>query len=289
VVTPTGERVPVAAPAATWHRGGVSRLLLASVFAVVALTSCAGGGGKSVDEATAFTWETTLDQGGMGYVLTVDGTVGDDVAAYSLQVEPLVPEDGAGSDDAIAALAGVAVNGLADDGGTATSLGPVDPDGETLVRVRGGERWYRNPWLLGELADVMGDAEWVRVPAGGAVLVDLATSVLNERYDESLRRLLDLVAQDRDVTAPELTGAELDETLTPWIGLAGPAYPIGAAAEVTGDAEEGEVSWRDETTGVDGRPTTMAGTVRWAPSTAGAPEAPEPVVDVAELVAGLGG
>jgi len=239
---------------------------------------------------TSFVWTTTLDQGGVGYELTVGGAVGSSHAIYSLQVEPILGGGGAPGDDAVAALAASAVNGFADDG-VQTSVGPVDPDGQTEVVVLGDDRWYRNPWLLDEAADPLDGASWVRVGRGDAVLADVATAVLNERYDVAVRDLLDAVAAGRPVQAPapDERSAELDEVLTPWIGLRGPAYPVGAEASVTGDVERGRVSWQDElTVAEDGIDAVMAGTVEWGATTLARPVEPGPSVDVDRVVAALG-
>jgi hypothetical protein len=306
----TGGALPSAprrhAPA--WQRVAVRswwRLVL--VGAVVALVAGAcgdddageagepGSGSGDGEPVTAFVWETVLDQDGYGYVLTVEGVVGDDFADYTMQVEPLVADGGDDFADYLAFVAGVAVNGYAEPGqGVATSEGEIATDSRTEVRVLGAERWYRNPWVLDEASFALGDAEWVRVPAGEAVIADLVTAVLNERYDEAVRRLLAVVAAGEPLEAPtpEEMSTELDEVLTPWIGLAGPAYPIGAPATVSGDADEGEASWRQELTyEPDGADGELRGTVRWRPTTSPRPEAPAAgdAVDVSELTAGLGG
>lgn len=244
--------------------------------------------------ATAFTWETTFDQAGTGYVLTVVGAVTDDEATYDLHVDPLLPDDPAGGEDFTAYLATASVNGFAEPGdGVLTSTGEeVSLDGRTEVRVRGTERWYRSPWAAEVAGHVLGDVAWVRVPAGEPVIIDIATALFNERYDGALRRLLGAVGDGSppEAPTPDQAGSELDEVLGPWVGLAGPAYPMGAAARVTGDATEGSAEWSDDLTaagdGVDGR---LAGRVRWQPTTADLPRVPTSAVDIADLTAEFAG
>lgn len=274
--------------------------MLVLVVLVAPVAACGdddGGDGAAPTSApgapaTSFVWETALDRDGDGYVLTVSGLVGDDHAAYELQVEPLVPEGGAEGADVLGGLAGIAVNGFDDVDGLPTSSGPVDLDGRTEVRVRGEERWYRNPWLLEEAAFALGDAEWVRVPSDEPVIADVVTAVLNERYDDALRRLLDAVEAGTSVEAPtpDEEASELDEILTPWLGLVGSAYPIGAQATATGDAEQGEVTWRQvlepERDGASGE---MRGRVEWDTTTADVPSAPAVSIDVPDLTADLAG
>lgn len=270
------------------------------VVGLLAATACggddAGSDGPAAagaeEQATAFEWETVLDQDGYGYVLTVEGTVGEASATYTMQVEPTFGEQGGDYADVLATLAGTAVNGFAEDGAGVGPGGEIDPDGQTRVVVLGDDRWYRSPWLLDEAVTAMGDAEWVHVPAGEPVIADAVTAVLNERYDDALRRLLASVRDGSPIEAPtpEDSGAELDEVLTPWIGLVGPAYPMGSPATVTGDAAQGEATWRDELTyDPDGADGELRGTIRWRPATAVPPTPPASSIDVAELTAGLGG
>jgi len=272
----------------TWHGEPVRRWWSVLLLAVVAIAACDGGGGDEAAAATAFEWETVLDQGGDGYALTVEGVVGEGWAEYEMRVSldgAAVPPDGLG------VLAGSTVNGYAD-GTAGTGPAGIDPEGRTEVRVVGAERWYRNPWLLDEASFALGDAEWVRIPDRGSVIVDAATAVLNERYDAALDRLLAAVAEGTPVEAPtpEESSAELDEVLTPWVGLAGAAYPMGSAATVTGDERKGEATWRDQLTAdVDGVDGAQGGTVRWRPASGEAPSPPADAIDVAELTAGLGG
>jgi hypothetical protein len=244
------------------------------------------------EPATEFTWTTTLDQAGYGYELTVEGIVGDGHASYSMQVEPILA-GGAGGDDVVAALAATSVNGEAPDGeGVATSLGAVSTDGSTRVAVVGADRWYLNPWLVQQADEGEAAGEWVHVRRGDAVIADIATAVLNERYDEAVRHLLDAVASGSAVEAPTPgeQSSELDETLTPWIGLVGPAFPIGAPATVEGDANAGSASWRHVSTPeVHGVDAVMAGAVRWRSTTEPRTTEPSSAVDVAEITAELGG
>jgi hypothetical protein len=259
-------------------------------------TETGDGGDEAGEDVVEFTWVTTLDQDGFGYVLTVDGFVGEGHAAYTMQVEPLLAEGGGDYEDYLALIAGAAVNGFAGPGeGVETEAGDdISLDGRTEVRVIGDDRWYRNPWLLQEAEFAMGDAEWVRVDRAEDVIADIVTAVLNERYDDAVRRLLDTVGSGATLEAPTPAedSVELDEMLTPWIGLAGPAYPIGAGAETTGDTVEGEARWTQlftyEPDGADGE---MGGVVRWTRGRAQPPEAPAAgdVIDVAEVTAGLGG
>lgn len=272
---------------------------------LVALSACGdddttdtvgdGDGDESGEDVVEFTWVTTLDQDGFGYVLTVDGFVGDGHAAYTMQVEPLLADDPGDYEDYLALIAGAAVNGFAGPGeGVAADGGDISLDGFTEVRVVGDDRWYRNPWLLQEASFAMGEAEWVRVERADDVIVDIVTAVVNERYDDALRRLLDAVGSGTTLEAPTPAedSVELDEMLTPWVGLAGPAYPIGADAEITGDESEGEARWTQvftyEPDGADGE---MGGQVRWTPGRAERPERPAAgdVIEVAEVTAGLGG
>jgi len=241
---------------------------------------------------TTFVWETAVERDGDGYVLRVEGVVGEAHALYTMQVEPLLPEGGGPDADVLAGLAGVAVNGYDDADGIETSSGPVDPEGETEVRVLGEERWYQNPWLLGEAAHAMGEASWVRVPSDEPVIADIVTAVLNERYDDSLRRLLAAVTAGEELVAPspDEESSELDEILTPWVGLAGPAYPFGAEAVVSGDADRGEASWQHELDPArDGASGEMRGHVEWGATELARPPAPGPSIDVADLTAQFAG
>lgn len=275
-------------------RRWIALLLVALAVATTACGDDASDDAPAAGSATAFTWETTFDQAGTGYVLTVVGAITDDEATYDLHVEPRLPEDPAGGDDFTAYLAAASVNGFAEPGdGVRTSTGEeVSLDGRTEVRVRGTERWYRSPWAADVAGHVLGDVAWVRVPAGEPVIIDIATALFNERYDEALRRLLDAVRDGSppEAPTPEEAGSELDEVLGPWVGLAGPAYPQGAAADITGDATEGSAEWQDDLTaaddGVDGH---LAGRVRWQPTTADLPSVPASSIDIADVTAGLGG
>ena len=268
---------------------------LAIVLLGAVLASCGADGPPAelaepeLVEATSFRWRTEVIQDGTGYVLTVGGVVGDDHAVYAMQVEPVL---GAG-DDFLASLAAVTVNGFDEEGGVVTSAGDVSLEGETEVRVLGDERWYRNPWLVDEAADAMDGAEWVRVRSDEAVIADLATAVLNERYDHALRRLLVAVDAGDPIEAPtpDEQASELDEVLTPWVGLRGPAYPVGVDAAVTGDASRGQVEWRQTlTTAEHGFDGTMAGTVEWGgPVDVVRPLEPGPAVEASELAARLEG
>lgn len=236
---------------------------------------------------TAFTWVTTMDVDGSGYVLTVDGDVGDDHAAYTMRVDVLL---GDGVDPSLeSSTAGAAVNGVVEPG---APLDQADPDGVTEVIVDGTDRWYRSPWLLGEASDAMDGAAWVRVvDAGEAVFVaDISRRVLAERHDAALRSLLDLVDAGEQVRAPSASldpGPDpgLDRLLSPWLGLRGPEGSDGAPAVVTGDVTEGSVSW--EQTLPNGR---LAGEVTWEPAdaTPPAPPAPDDVVDLDQLAERFG-
>lgn len=245
-------------------------------------------------EATEVRWTTTYDVDGFGYVLTVEGVVGDDHASYTMHVELLLADDGGDMAELVPGMAGAAVNGFVQGADADAELLGIDPDGRTEVRVVGDARWYRSPWLLVEADFAMGDAEWVRVGRDEEVLLDIVTPVLNERYDEALRALLDDVRTGTPLAAPTPAEAssELDELLTPWIGLAGPAYPIGAPATVTGDADTGEATWAQvltsEPDGVDGE---LRGQVRWSPAEAGPPEPPQPddVTTASEISARFAG
>lgn len=241
------------------------------------------------------TWTTRLDQDGYGYVLVVEGVVGDDHAAYTMQVEPLLGTGGGDYADLLAGMAGLAVNGFAPPGeGVAITGAEIATDGRTEVRVVGDERWYRNPWLLDEAAFAMGDAEWVRVGDDEAAIADLVTAVLNERYDEALRDLLATVDRGAPVEAPPpAAGAtEMDEILTPWIGLAGPEHPLGGEASVQGDAGEGNVTWTQPLTyEPDGTDGELRGEVRWSAGTAAPPTVPadDLVIDLPDLTSRLAG
>lgn len=269
-------------------------LLLATVLVVV-VAACGGGDDAPAPttlatvDVTTFLWETAIDRDGDGYELTVSGAVGEEHAIYEMTVEPLVPD---GGDDVLGGLAGVAVNGFDDEDGVATSSGPVDADGATEVRVLGDERWYRNPWLLQEASFAMGDAQWVRVPSDEPVIADLVTAVLNERYDDALRRLLAAVRAGDRIEAPtaEDESSELDEILTPWVGLVGEAYPFGAEAEVSGDADRGTVTWRQVLDPArDGATGEVRGSVEWGATTLARPPAPGPSIDIDEVTAGFAG
>lgn len=239
----------------------------------------AGGEPSDLEPVTELTWTTTYDVDGFGYVLTVEGTVGDDHAAYTIHVDLLLGADGADMSELIPGITGAAVNGFVPGADGDTELLGIDPEGRTEVRVVGDERWYRSPWLLDEAGFAMGGAEWVRVGRDEEVRLDIVTAVLDERYDEALRALLDDVRSGTSLAAPtpDEQSSELDELLTPWIGLAGPAYPIGGAATVTGDADAGEASWTQvltyEPDGADGE---LGGSVRWSPGEAAPPEPPHP-------------
>lgn len=232
---------------------------------------CGDGSGEAPPEAVSFRWVTTVVQDGSGYELVVEGAVGDDHAGYELAVEST-------ADGGIGVVAAEAVGGVA--------------GGRTQVRVLGGFRWYRNPWLIDEAAGEMGDDEWVLVASERSVVADVATAVLNERYDQALRRLLGAVGADRPIQAPTTAeqDSELDEILTPWVGLAGPGNPLGSQATVTGDAAGGEASWRQvltvEEDGVDGE---LRGHVTWETVPSDRPRAPTDVIDVDELTAVLDG
>ncbi|HEX4903772.1 MAG TPA: hypothetical protein VFV42_13220 [Acidimicrobiales bacterium] len=272
------------------------------LVALVSLAACgdddgetSGEGSSSGADATAFSWETSFEQAGTGYVLTVVGAISEDEATYDLHVEPILPDAAAGGDDFTAYLAAASVNGFAEPGdGVLTSTGEeVSVDGRTEVRVRGSDRWYRSPWAAEVAAHVLGEAAWVRVPAAGEpVILDIATALFNERYDDALRRLLDAVRDGSPIEAPtpEQAASELDEVLGPWVGLAGPAYPRGAEATIAGDATEGSAGWRDDLTvaedGVEGR---LEGRVEWQPTFADFPPVPTSSVDVGDVTAGLGG
>jgi hypothetical protein len=306
------------AGARRWQRGAVPRRSTVLVALALALVAAACGeaapdrsveavdpqpGSAAVDDAgatterepvTEMTWTTTYDVDGFGYVLTVEGTVGDDHAAYSMHVDLLLGSDDGGMEELLPGVAGAAVNGLAPGADADTELLGIDPEGRTEVRVVGDERWYRAPWLLAEADHAVEGAEWVRVDRDEEVLLDIVTAVLNERYDDALRRLLDDVGSGTELTAPtpDEASTELDELLTPWIGLAGPAYPIGGEATVAGDADAGEATWTQVLTyephGADG---ALSGRVRWARGEAVPPVPPDPddVTTAAEVSARLSG
>jgi hypothetical protein len=257
-------------------------------------TSAVDDPGTAVEAITEVTWTTTYDIDGSGYVLTVDGVVGDDAASYTMHVELLLDDDGGDMSELIPGIAGAAVNGMRPDAGADAELLGIDRKGRTEVRVAGDQRWYRSPWLLHEADFAMGDAEWVQVGQDEEVLLDIVTAVLNERYDDALRTLLDDVGTGTPLAAPtpDEASSELDELLTPWVGLTGPAYPIGAPATVTGDEGAGEATWSQvltyEPDGADGE---LRGHVRWSRGTEAPLGPPEPngVTTVAEVSARFGG
>jgi len=230
-----------------------------------------------------FTWTTTFDTDGYGYVLTVEGTVGDDEAAYTMQVEPLFGTDGGDYSDLIALIAAAAVNGFAGPGEASIdaggSGGAIAVDGSTVVRVIGDDRWYRNPWLHDEAAFAMGDAEWVHVAGDDRPMIDVASYVVAERHDEAVRTVLAQIAagEDIDAPAPSPGTTELDEILTPWIGLTESDGFGTATATVTGDDREGSLRWEllltYEPDGSDGR---IAGEVTWRPGASSPVDAPDP-------------
>lgn len=303
--------------AGAWQRGDVHRrwIVLAALALVAAgcrdgsddrsveavdpspeATSTAEGGDGAADlePVTQMSWTTTYDVDGFGYLLTVEGTVGDGHAAYTMHVELLLGDDDGGMDELIPGMAGAAVNGFVAGADGDTELLGIDADGRTEVRVVGDDRWYRSPWLLDEADHAMEGAEWVLVGRGEEVLLDIVTAVLNERYDDALRSLLDDVRSGIALAAPtpDEASSELDELLTPWVGLAGPAYPIGGAATVGGDADAGEASWTQvltyEPDGADGE---LGGQVRWSTGQAAPPEPPSPddVTTAPDISARLGG
>lgn len=225
---------------------------------------------------TAFTWVTTMDVDGSGYVLTVDGELGDDHATYTMQVDVILAD---GVEPSIESnTAGAAVNGVIERG---APLEESDPDGATEVVVDGTDRWYRSPWLLGEAADAMAGADWVHVVnvvVEPRFLADISRWVLTERYDEAPRMLLDLVEAGDRIQAPRADpDSDLDRLLSPWLGLAGPDAPDGSPAIVSGDRAEGVVSWDQALP--NGR---LAGEVTWEPTDAEPPDPPDPD-DVIEL------
>jgi hypothetical protein len=253
-----------------------------------------GTGATDLEPVTEMTWTTTYDVDGFGYVLTVEGTVGDGHAAYTMHVDLLLGSDDGGMDELIPGITGAAVNGFVPGADADTELLGIDPEGRTEVRVVGDGRWYRSPWLLDQAAHAMGDAEWVLVGREEEVLLDIVTAVLNERYDDALRALLGDVRSGADLAAPtpDEASTELDELLTPWIGLVGPTYPVGSAATVTGDAEAGEARWTQvltyEPDGADGE---LSARIRWSPGQAAPPEPPHPgdVATAPEITARLAG
>lgn len=237
----------------------------------------------TADEGTAFTWTTTLDLDGYGYTLVVEGAAADGHARYTMHVEPFSGQDGGDNADFNAALAGAAVNGLAGDSG-AMGIEDIDPDGRTEVVVIGEDRWYRLPWLIDEADFAMEGAEWVHVGDDEPFVADLASSVLMERYDDSLRLLLDAVDDGARIQAPrpDPEASELD-LVDPWLGLAGPGRSGGAPAVISGDAQEGTAEWEETLTyepdGTDGR---LGAEVRWRPGGSPRPEPPDPA-DVIEV------
>jgi hypothetical protein len=303
--------------AGTWQRGAVTHHWTVLVALAVVVAACSDGSTDTSVEAidpppqetatvddgtdatdlepvTDMTWTTTYDIDGFGYVLTVEGAVGEDHAAYTMQVDLLLGRDDAGMEELVPGIAGAAVNGFVPGSDADSELLGIDPEGRTEVRVVGDDRWYRNPWLLEEAGFALGDAEWVQVGRDEEVLLDIVTAVLNERYDDALRRLLDAVRSGTDLGAPtpDEASSELDELLTPWIGLVGPAYPVGGPSTVTGDAAEGEASWTQVLTyEPDGADGALRGHVRWSPGEAVPPD-PPPAGDVTtapDISARLGG
>jgi hypothetical protein len=259
-------------------------------------TATVDGGTEATDlePVTEMVWTTTYDVDGFGYVLTVEGTVGGDHAAYTMHVDLLLGADDGGMEELIPGITGAAVNGFVPGADADAELLGIDPDGHSEVRVVGDERWYRSPWLLDQAAHAMRGAEWVLVGRDEEVLLDIVTAVLNERYDDALRALLGDVRSGAELVAPtpEEASTELDELLTPWIGLVGPTYPIGSAATVTGDADAGEASWTQvlsyEPDGADGE---LSARIRWSPGAAAPPEPPRPddVTTAPEITARLAG
>ncbi len=246
--------------------------------------------------ATAFTWVTTVDTDGYGYVLTVEGSVVEDAAAYTMQVEPRLGTDRGEYADMLALMAGIAVNGFAAPGeGDAieTDTGErISQHGHTEVRVHGDDRWYRSPWLLDEAATAMGGAEWVHLRAEDDPQIDLITYVVTERHDDALRRLLGQVSSGEPVTPPAGVPDdwEIDQLLSPWTGLIGAGDNV--AVEVSGDAERGAASWRDvltyEPDGADGE---LSGRVTWSTERPEPPTEPDDgsVIEASTLSAQLAG
>lgn len=224
---------------------------------------------KDDQDGTSFTWVTTMEIDGSGYVLTVDGGITDDHATYRMQVEPTGNEP-----NLQATTAGASVNGLTERG---APLEDIDVDGATEVLVAGTDRWYRSPWLRSEAAPAMDGAEWVHVTGEAMFVADISRHVLRERYDEALRMLLAMLAAGDGIQAPRAAASastgdvDLDDLLSPWIGLVGPDAPDGAPAVFSGDQREGTASW-DQTI-IGGR---LAGEVTWAPAASTPPDPPDP-------------
>ncbi len=222
------------------------------------------------NDGTSFTWVTTMEIDGSGYVLTVDGGITDDHATYRMQVE-LTGND---EPNLQATTAGASVNGLTERG---APLEDIDVDGATEVLVAGTDRWYRSPWLRSEAATAMAGAEWVHVTGEAMFVADISRHVLRERYDEALRMLLAMLAAGDGIQAPRAAASastgdvDLDDLLSPWIGLVGPDAPDGAPAVFSGDQREGTASWDQTISG--GR---LAGEVMWAPAASTPPDPPDP-------------
>lgn len=220
------------------------------------------------DDGTSFTWVTTMEIDGSGYVLTVDGGITDEHATYRMQVEPTGNEP-----NLQATTAGASVNGLTERG---APLEDIDVDGATEVLVAGTDRWYRSPWLRSEAAPAMAGAEWVHVTGEAMFVADISRHVLRERYDEALRMLFAMLAAGDGIQAPwasstSMGDVDLGDLLSPWIGLVGPDAPDGAPAVFSGDQREGTASWDQTITG--GR---LAGEVTWAPAASTPPDPPDP-------------
>ena len=285
--------------AGTWQRGAVTLRRTVLVALAAAAAACGGGsedasidavdpspevtatvdGGTEAadpEPVTEMVWTTTYDVDGFGYVLTVEGTVGEDHAAYTMQVDLLLERDDAGMEEPSPAWP--------EQRSTGSCRAPTPTDSCSGSTRRGAPRsvWSVTDAGTATRGSSMTPASPWGMPSGwrsAGTRRCCSTSSPPSSTSATTTRCGGCSTPPGPAPTwwpprPTSRPASSTQPLTPWIGLAGPGYPVGGP--VTGDADAGEATWTQvltyEPDGADGE---LGGLVRWSPGQAAPPDPPQ--------------